>query len=86
MTYKEKVNTIKNYDKELKEIRIDEDVGINKNTAQQIVNVGNDVGLIAKVTMFESIQKIKGEIFGRDIGALRQYIGQRRGLGTLRSR
>ncbi len=61
MTYKEKVNTIENYNKELKEIKIDEQAGLTKNAAQQIVNVGNDVGLIAKVTMFESIQKIKGE-------------------------
>ncbi|PTY41362.1 HD-GYP domain-containing protein [Brachyspira hampsonii] len=61
MTYKEKVNTIKNYDDKLKEISVDKETGINKNTAQEIVNVGNDVGLIAKVTMFESIQKIKGE-------------------------
>ena len=61
MTYKEKVNTIENYNKELKEIKIDEQARLTKNAAQQIVNVGNDVGLIAKVTMFESIQKIKGE-------------------------
>ena len=61
MTYREKVSTIETYNKELKQIVVDEEQGINKNTAQQIVNVGNDVGLIAKVTMFESIQKIKGE-------------------------
>ena len=61
MTYKEKVNTIEAYNKELQNIQIDRENGISKNTAQQIVNVGNDVGLIAKVTMFESIQKIKGE-------------------------
>lgn len=61
MTYKEKVSTIESYNTELKKIVVDEEVGINKHTAQQIVNVGNDVGLIAKVTMFESIQKIKGE-------------------------
>lgn len=61
MTYKEKVSTIERYNTELKKIVVDEEVGINKHTAQQIVNVGNDVGLIAKVTMFESIQKIKGE-------------------------
>ena len=61
MTYREKVSTIETYNKELKQIVVDEEQGINKNTAQQIVNIGNDVGLIAKVTMFESIQKIKGE-------------------------
>ena len=61
MTYREKVSTIETYNKELKQIVVNEEQGINKNTAQQIVNVGNDVGLIAKVTMFESIQKIKGE-------------------------
>ncbi|MEI0518434.1 HD-GYP domain-containing protein [Brachyspira murdochii] len=61
MTYKEKVSTIESYNTELKKIVVNEEVKINKNTAQQIVNVGNDVGLIAKVTMFESIQKIKGE-------------------------
>ena len=61
MTYREKVSTLDTYNKELKQIVVDEEQGINKNTAQQIVNVGNDVGLIAKVTMFESIQKIKGE-------------------------
>lgn len=59
MTYKEKVNVISNYNKELKEIKVDEKNGISTNIAQQIVNVGNDVGLIAKVTMFESMQKIK---------------------------
>lgn len=61
MTYKDRVNTIETYNKELKEIEINEETGINKKTAQQIVNVGNDVGLISKVTMFGSIQKIKGK-------------------------
>lgn len=61
MTYKEKVNAIKSYNKELKKIHIDKDTGINKEAAQQIVDAANDVGLIAKVTMFKSIQKIKEE-------------------------
>lgn len=66
MTYKEKVNTVETYNKELKEIKIYKEIGIDKNTAQKIVNVGNDVGLIAKVTMFESIQKIKGEEISKE--------------------
>ena len=52
MTYKDKLSIIETHDKELKEVKVDEKHVINKNTAQRIVNAGNDVGLIAKVTMF----------------------------------
>ena len=66
MSYNEKVNIIETYNKELKEIKVDEKHTINRNTAQQIVDAGNDVGLIAKVTMFESIKKIKGNEITQD--------------------
>lgn len=66
MTYKDKVNIIEVYDKELQEIKVDEKNKINKNTAQRIVNAGNDVGLIAKVTMFESMKKIKDNQITQD--------------------
>ena len=66
MTYKDKLSIIETYDKELKEVKVDEKHVINKNTAQRIVNAGNDVGLIAKVTMFESMKKIKDNEISQD--------------------
>ena len=66
MTYKDKISIIETYNRELKEVKIDEKTKINRNTAQQIVNAGNDVGLIAKVTMFESMKKIKDNEISQD--------------------
>ncbi len=66
MTYKEKVGILETYNKELKEVKLDEKDVMSKNAAQQIVDVGNDMGLIAKVTMFESMQKIKEEKITKD--------------------
>lgn len=66
MTYKDKLSIIETHDKELKEVKVDEKHVINKNTAQRIVNAGNDVGLIAKVTMFESMKKIKDNEISQD--------------------
>lgn len=66
MTYQDKISIIETYNRELKEVKIDEKTKINRNTAQQIVNAGNDVGLIAKVTMFESMKKIKDNEITQD--------------------
>ena len=66
MTYKEKVGILETYNKELKEVKLDEKNLMSKNAAQHIVDVGNDMGLIAKVTMFESMQKIKEEKITKD--------------------
>ena len=66
MTYQDKLSIIETYNKELKEVKVDEKTKINRNTAQQIVNAGNDVGLIAKVTMFESMKKIKDNEITQD--------------------
>ena len=66
MTYQDKISIIETYNRELKEVKVDEKTKINRNTAQQIVNAGNDVGLIAKVTMFESMKKIKDNEITQD--------------------
>ena len=66
MTYKDKISIIETYNRELKGVKVDERTKINRNTAQQIVNAGNDVGLIAKVTMFESMKKIKDNEISQD--------------------
>ena len=66
MTYEDKISIIETYNRELKEVKVDERTKINRNTAQQIVNAGNDVGLIAKVTMFESMKKIKDNEISQD--------------------
>jgi len=57
MSYDEKVSIIEKHNSQLEQF-IKEPV-INKKLAQQIIDVSSDTGLITKINMFESIQKIK---------------------------
>lgn len=57
MPYREKVDILESYNKDL--INLGKDATVTKELAQRIVDIGNDAGLIAKISMFESIQQIK---------------------------
>ena len=57
MSYDQKVGTIDGYNDQL--IEIAKEPILNKKLAQNIIDVSSDTGLIAKINMFESIQKIK---------------------------
>lgn len=57
MSYDEKISTLKKYNDQLNELA--KEAVVNKNLAQNIIDVSSDTGLITKINMFESIQKIK---------------------------
>ncbi len=57
MSYDQKVVTIDSYNDQL--IEIAKEPILNKKLAQNIIDVSSDTGLITKINMFESIQKIK---------------------------
>ena len=73
MSYDEKVGTIDKYNDKLNEIA--KEPILNKDLAQNIIDVSSDTGLITKINMFESIQKIKNNTAtSEDIKTQNKYI------------
>lgn len=65
MPYREKVSILELHNSNL--LSLGKDADVTRELAQQIVDIGNDAGLIAKITMFESIQKIKREEITQEV-------------------